>query len=105
MNREDYLKFHQDFTAKALALSKNKNADYAGADGSRPFANFERAEAMGICSTEQGFLVRMTDKLSRLATFSNTGKLQVTNESAEDTLLDVVNYAVLLAAYLKDKPR
>jgi hypothetical protein len=82
-----------------------KNYDYAGdhEQGRRPFANFERVEALGICSTERGFLVRMTDKLSRLTSFVEAGKLRVKDESVQDTLIDLINYSVLLAAYLSDQ--
>ena len=102
MNRDDYLAFHEWFCNSARELSARKNNDYAGNGGEEPFANFTRVEAMGICSTEQGFMVRLTDKLSRLATLAAGGKLQVTNETAQDTLKDVVNYAILLAAFMAD---
>jgi hypothetical protein len=46
-----------------------KNRDYAGKEGTEPFANFTRVEAMGICTTEQGFMCRLTDKMSRLSSF------------------------------------
>jgi len=82
---------------------KKKNHDYAGESGETPFANFERTEAMGVCSTEQGFLVRVIDKVSRLSTFASAGKLEVDNESYEDAIVDIINYMVLLSAYLKDK--
>lgn len=82
---------------------RKKNADYAGNEGKEPFANFTRVESMGICSTEQGFLVRMTDKMSRLSSFVESGKLAVENESFEDTIIDIVNYAVLMYSYLHDK--
>ena len=71
--------------------------------GNDPFANFRRAEALGVCSTEQAFLVRMTDKMSRLASFSSRGELSVEDETVYDTLEDLINYSVLLAAYLKSK--
>jgi len=58
---------------------------------------------MGICPTEVGFLVRITDKMSRLSSFMESGKLEVANESFEDTIVDVINYMVLLHSYLKDK--
>lgn len=90
-------------TYDALELMKRKNADYAGSDGVNPFANFKRAEALGICSTEQAFLVRMTDKMSRLSSFSAKGKLSVEDESVYDTLIDMINYSILLAAYIKSK--
>jgi hypothetical protein len=75
----------------------------AGKEGVEPFANFTRVESMGICKTEQGFMVRLTDKMSRLSSFIHAGKMNVQDESFMDTCVDVINYMVLLAAYLKDK--
>jgi len=103
MTRDELLKIHEELTTKARNLMKKKNADYAGNDGLEPFANFTRVEAMGICTTEQGFLVRMTDKMSRLSSFVESGKLAVENESFEDTLVDIVNYSVLMYAYIHGK--
>ena len=101
MNQQELFEFHIHMTGNALRLCRIKNNDYAsgGTAGENPFANFSRVEDMGITSTEQGFLVRMTDKMSRLSTFTRAGKLEVADESVEDTLLDLINYAVLFAAY------
>ena len=82
---------------------KKKNHDYAGKGGEQPFANFERTESMGVCSTEQGFLVRVIDKVSRLSTFVSAGELKVDNESYEDAILDIINYMVLMSGFLSDK--
>jgi hypothetical protein len=103
MTRDELLKIHETICDKGRSLMRKKNADYAGNGGNEPFANFTRVEAMGICSTEQGFLVRMTDKMSRLSSFVESGKLAVENESFEDTIIDIVNYAVLMYSYLHDK--
>lgn len=103
MNRQELLKNHERLCGLALDLMKKKNHDYAGRGGESPFANFTRCEAMGICSTEQGFLVRLTDKMSRLSSFIEAGTLQVKDESVEDTILDVINYAVLFQSYLQEK--
>lgn len=103
MNREELLKNHEVLCRKAHELMQRKNADYAGRKGNEPFANFTRCEAMGICSTEQGFLVRMTDKLSRLSSFVEAGTFQVKDESLEDTIVDIINYAVLFQSYVQDK--
>jgi hypothetical protein len=102
MTRDELFKMHEDMCKSALILMKKKNADYAGS-GTDPFANFRRAEALGVCSTEQAFLVRMTDKMSRLASFASRGQLSVEDETVYDTLEDLINYSVLLAAYLKSK--
>jgi len=103
MNREDLLNIHETLTRRARELMDKKNRDYAGRGGTEPFANFTRVESMGICSTELGMLVRITDKLSRLSSFAESGKLAVENESFEDTIIDVINYMVLFYAYLQDK--
>ena len=43
--------------------------------------------------------MRMLDKLKRLITFCNAGELKVENEGAADACKDIVNYAIILAAY------
>lgn len=65
------------------------------------FGNFTRCEALGVCSAETGILTRMLDKFARLTTFANSGNLNC--ESVDDTLIDLINYAVILSAYIKDK--
>ena len=92
---------HQALTDKAFDILKKKNHDYAGGDD--PYSNFRKGEVFGLCSTEAGILLRVTDKISRLATFVNQGKLEVTNESYEDAVVDIINYMVLLSSYIADK--
>ena len=103
MSRTQYLNFHQIMCHEARALSIRKNRDYTGREDDKPFANFQRCEAMGITTTEKGFLVRLTDKFSRLSTFCETGSFQVKDESLRDTLLDIINYTILLGAYVEAK--
>ena len=103
MTRDELLKLHEQITKEARDLMSLKNRDYAGNDGLEPFANFTRVESMGICKTEEGFLVRLTDKMSRLSSFVRSGKMNVKDESFRDTCVDVINYMVLLVAYMKDK--
>jgi len=104
MNKEEFYFFHENFTKKILDISKRKGADYCGAENSDPFANFRQVEILGICSTEQGFLARMTDKMSRIASLIKQDA-RVKDESIEDTLGDLANYAILMTAYLKSKQR
>lgn len=103
MTREELLKHHEILCKQARDLMDMKNRDYAGNDGKEPFANFTRVESMGICSTEQGFMVRLTDKMSRLSSILESGTNHVKDESFEDTMVDVINYIVLLSAYRLDK--
>lgn len=103
MKRDELFQHHEELCKTALAIMMKKNHDYAGNSGITPFANFERCEAMGVCSTEQGFLVRIIDKVSRLSTFATDGKLVVENEGYNDAVLDIINYCVLFSAYVKSK--
>lgn len=103
MKASELLNFHLAFCYQAYQLCARKNHDYAGATGSSPFRNFEAVEALGIAPTEVGFLVRMTDKLNRLVTFVRDGKLVVENEGATDSLIDLINYSVMLAAYMRHR--
>jgi len=100
LNREQYLKFHKDMCDKLVEVTTRKNNDYAGDRGT--FANFESVEAYGI-PTEIGFITRMNDKLSRIATFVDKGVLEVKDESIEDTLMDLANYSILFAGYIRHK--
>jgi hypothetical protein len=102
-NTQDLLKHHNDLCQSARDLMAVKNHDYAGSKGDTPWMNFQRSEEMGICSTEQAFLVRITDKISRLVTFTNNGVLLVKDEGVEDSIIDLINYLVLFSAFLNNK--
>ena len=100
MNRRELLEMHDLLSSEAKALMATKNHDYSGGkEESRPFLNFTRLEDMGVCTTEKGLLVRMTDKMSRMSTFSESGEFMVEDESLRDTVLDMINYSILLYAY------
>ena len=103
MNTEQFLKFHQDFTDKCRKIVECKNHDYTSGSKSNAFANFIATEQLGITTTEQGFLTRITDKLMRISTFVNKGTLKVEDEKIDDTLRDLVNYVILMAGYIEFK--
>jgi hypothetical protein len=100
MTKEQLFTYHEDMCVRLYETLKKKNADYT-ANSSSPFANFERAELLGITSTEKAFLVRMADKLSRLG--SVIGSSSATDETVQDTLDDLANYCILLSAYIEAK--
>ena len=105
MNRTEFLEFHEKFTEDMKKITKAKNHDYSGFGGDNPFANFEIVESSGIASTEQGFLTRMMDKISRINSFIQQGVCEVEDEKIEDTLKDLANYSILMAGYLKNKKK
>lgn len=103
MTRDELLNIHESLCYKARELMKRKNADYAGNGGKEPFANFTRVEAMGVCETKIGMMVRMIDKISRLSSFLENGKFSVEDEGLVDTIMDIINYCVLFYAYEESK--
>lgn len=104
MTKEQYLRFHQETCERMVAITKAKNADYAGS-GDDPFNNFRHVghfiNKESIC--EIGFFTRMTDKFARIGSFIDKGVLMVKDESIEDTLFDLANYCILFAGFLRDK--
>jgi len=96
---EGLLKIHARLCSQARDLMAKKNHDYAGEEGETPFLNFQQCENLKLCSTEAGLLVRLSDKLTRLACFVNSGEFKVPDERLEDTVQDVINYVILFAAY------
>jgi len=76
--------------AEMAALHHKKNKDY-GTDED-PFANVRASEEFGIPDW-LGSIVRANDKMTRLKTFAR--KRHLANETVEDSLLDLANYAVI----------
>ena len=104
MDRETLLSFHKKICNESYELMKRKNHDYAGGEnGVNPFANFTRCEDMGFTTTARGFGVRLTDKVSRLSTFCETGILKVSDEGLKDTVQDIINYVILFLAYTEQE--
>lgn len=78
-------------TLRRLHLSKS--AGYGCPDGTDPLMNIRRgAEFVGIPAW-QGAMVRLSDKVTRLAVFNKTKSLP--HESVEDNLLDLASYSLL----------
>lgn len=96
---------YQDFDeryARLKSVSQKKNADYCGSGvEADPFHNFKQAPGLAKITVEQGMLVRISDKLSRLGSLldPNSKGPQVADESIEDTINDFICYGFLLGAY------
>jgi len=94
MNREQLLEEIVESQKQGLEIIRAKNMDYSTNDD--PFKNFRMWGKLG-------FAVRMSDKVSRIQQLITNGRAEVIDESLEDTLLDISNYAHLMLAYLKDE--
>lgn len=98
--REELMSIHEKLCDQARALSRRKNHDYSGGqDATHAFLNFVKCEELGLCKTETGVLVRLSDKISRLNTLADSNrKYEVDDERVLDTVLDIINYIVIFYA-------
>lgn len=99
MNREEFIESIENTYSCGLELIKIKNMDYANSDD--PFRNFKNAEMVGV-GIERAMLVRVADKLARVSNLLDK-EASVTDESLEDTLIDMCNYLAILKAYRERK--
>lgn len=99
MDMEDYLDLHEQMCKQARELSRRKGEDYSGPEDN--LGNFKNTERVGICSAETGIMVRIQDKVSRLTQILDKGTA-VDDETVNDTLIDLLNYSILLAALLEE---
>ena len=89
MNREAYLELHENVCNAARDLSDRKGHDYSGEEDT--LRNLKACELLGLCSAEEGVLVRMQDKMSRLATLVPGATEPLVPEPVGDTILDLLN--------------
>lgn len=82
-------------------LHASKSSDYGCPSGTDPLANIRNgAKFVGIPAFKAA-MVRLSDKVTRLATFNATGKLHF--EGVEDTLLDLASYALLALVLYREE--
>lgn len=103
MNKGEFKAEFREKLDYMYSTMEKKNNDYSWWEGeSNPFKNFELVEQIGITTTAKGILVRICDKMSRVASLmDNTAK--VGDESQIDTCIDWANYFIILALRLIDE--
>jgi len=95
---------HMEWTfANCLEIARAKNADYAG-EQSDPFYNFSKANDFAGVTTEQGIMVRLTDKFSRVGNLLKR-EAAVKDEAITDTINDAINYLAILKAFIEMHPK
>lgn len=95
MTREELLTLFDTTITNCRNQMSAKNNDYAGDDD--PLKNFHSYSMVGV-DPRKGILTRMVDKLSRLSNFAEDKEMKVADEKVDDTIEDLINYAVLLRA-------
>lgn len=106
ITRRELLALHEEICSHTKSTMKVKNRDYAGEDGlDDAFGNLRLCEDMGLATLPQGILVRMSDKLKRVINLTQEDRdASVLDESVQDSLEDLINYCILLAAALGRRP-
>lgn len=74
-------------------MHRKKSSDYGCPSGTDPLANIRNGAAFVGIPAWRGAMVRLSDKVTRLATYNATGTLSC--ESLEDNLFDLASYALL----------
>jgi len=102
-SREQLLALHDETTKLARSIMEAKNSDYTGGEHAEDaLANFKASLSLGVHPII-GLLLRTQDKLQRLRSFVADGKLRVTGEGPEDACNDIVNYAILCKALIREE--
>ena len=102
MKDDELFKFAEKTMGECLATMKKKNHDYATAAGDKDcdaLKNFKLVEYLNISDVQTGILVRLCDKISRLANTYHGGS-KIKDESCYDTGKDLINYTIILLALL-----
>ncbi|NBZ96833.1 MAG: hypothetical protein EBR40_10480 [Proteobacteria bacterium] len=82
-----------DLCDQLKEMHRRKSRDYGCPTGGDPLANIRNgAKFVGIAAW-RGAMVRLSDKVTRLAAYNATGRLE--NESLEDNLFDLASYSLL----------
>lgn len=82
-----------DLCDQMKEMHRRKSSDYGCPSGTDPLANIRNgAKFVGIPAWRAA-MVRLSDKVTRLASYNATGRLE--NESVEDNLADLASYSLL----------
>ncbi len=81
------------------AVYEAKDSDYSATG--LPMGNLRKCEDAGI-EAWRGCLVRIGDKMSRLENFLKEKEYLVISEKAEDTVIDLANYAILMSCLIEE---
>ena len=99
MNLETQKQSFAAMVAKMEATLFKKGNDYANTDR---LSNFKLAGAIAGGTAETNCLNMIATKVARLGVLLNSD-CKPNNESIEDSILDLANYAVLLGMILEDR--
>lgn len=99
MNAEKLISAFKDFAEMQESVIVSKNQDYANADA---LSNFKLSGQISGIGAKRQALSMIAVKVARLGVLLSSDKLP-NNESVEDSVLDLANYAFLLHAIIEDE--
>ena len=103
MTLTELLQLHQETTDRCRRIMEQKNNDYTGGkEADDVFANFRCSTILDVHPVT-GIMMRVMDKIQRIKTFTNDGQLSVAGESVDDACEDIINYAILAKAMLRQE--
>lgn len=94
MQKQELLTFADNVFNDCMTILERKGSDYATNEDA--FKNFKNSEMVGVPATK-GVIIRMMDKMSRIANLIDNDP-KVVDERFEDTIMDLINYAIILSA-------
>lgn len=90
-----------DLCDQVKEMHASKSRDYGSETD--PLANIRNGATFVGIEPWRAAMVRLSDKVTRLATFNRTGTL--THEGVEDTLLDLASYSLLSLLLYRESQR
>jgi hypothetical protein len=84
-------------------MHRRKSRDYGCPSGEDPLANIRNGARFVGIPAWKGAMVRLSDKVTRLAAYNATGRLE--NESLEDNLFDLASYSLLALLLHREEHR
>jgi len=101
MTKQEQEKHFKEVTEKMANIMLSKGDDYANTDR---LSNFKLAGGVSGLNAELNCLSLIATKVARLGVLLNSNK-EPNNESVQDSVLDLANYAILLSMILKDNQK
>lgn len=99
MTKQEQEKHFKEMTEKMANIMLSKGNDYANTDR---LSNFKLAGGVSGLNAELNCLSLIATKVARLGVLLNSNN-EPNNESVQDSVLDLANYAILLSMILSEK--
>ena len=101
MKRNEQTKRFNKLLDEIKEIHANKNHDYATNEDS--LSNLKLCKTLIGIPSWIGCVVRMLDKVSRVAEFARKGELKVKSENIRETFIDLAVYSLLCVILMEEE--